>query len=92
MKLMKRILAIVCTFVMIISMATGVNAVETTTATTSEKGKITINNAIAGEEYKAYKILTLESYNETAKAYSYKRTSDKWAQFINERTDFFKAD
>ena len=92
MKLMKRILAIVCTFVMIISMATGVNAVETTTAATSEKGKITINNAIAGEEYKAYKILTLESYNETAKAYSYKRTNDKWDQFINERRDFFKAD
>ena len=91
MKLMKRILAIVCTFVMIISMATGVNAVETTIAT-SEKGKITINNAIAGEEYKAYKILTLESYNETAKAYSYKRTNDKWDQFINERRDFFKAD
>lgn len=83
MKLMKRILAIVCTFVMIISMATGVNAVETTTAATSEKGKITINNAIAGEEYKAYKILTLESYSETAKAYSYKRTNDKWDQFIN---------
>lgn len=92
MKLMKRILAIVCTFVMIISMATGVNAVETTTAATSEKGKITINNAIAGEEYKAYKILTLESYSETAKAYSYKRTNDKWDQFINERRDFFKAD
>lgn len=92
MKLMKRILAIVCTFVMIISMATGVNAVNESTTATSEKGKITINNAIAGEEYKAYKILTLESYNETAKAYSYMRTSDKWAQFINERTDFFKSD
>lgn len=33
MKLMKRILAIVCTFVMIISMATGVNAVDDTSAT-----------------------------------------------------------
>lgn len=32
MKLMKRILAIVCTFVMIISMATGVNAVDNTSA------------------------------------------------------------
>lgn len=53
MKLMKRILAIICTFVMIISMATGVNAVEdssTTTTTTSERGKITVKNAIAGED------------------------------------------
>lgn len=92
MKLMKRILAIVCTFVMIISMATGVNAVETTaTTSTPETGKITINNAIAGEKYKAYKILTLDSYSETAKAYSYKKTNDQWAKFINERSDFFKT-
>lgn len=95
MKLMKRILAIVCTFVMIVSMATGVNAVNdsSTTATTgtTETGKITINNAIAGEKYKAYKILTLDSYNETAKAYSYKKTNDKWALFINERSDFFQT-
>ena len=94
MKLMKRILAIVCTFVMIVSMATGVNAVDessTTAATTgtTETGKITINNAIVGEKYKAYKILTLDSYNETAKAYSYKKTNDQWAKFINERSDFF---
>lgn len=94
MKLMKRILAIVCTFVMIISMATGVNAVDDTSATptaTSETGKITINNAIAGEKYKAYKILTLDSYNETAKAYSYKKTNDQWARLINERSDFFQT-
>lgn len=94
MKLMKRILAIICTFVMIISMATGVNAVDDTSATptaTSETGKITINNAIAGEKYKAYKILTLDSYNETAKAYSYKKTNDQWARFINERSDFFQT-
>lgn len=47
MKLMKRILAIVCTFVMIISMATGVNAVETTaTTSTPTKGSITLENAL----------------------------------------------
>lgn len=96
MKLMKRILAIVCTFVMIISMATGVNAVNessTTAATTgtTETGKITNNNAIVGEKYKAYKILTLDSYNETAKAYSYKKTNDQWVKFINERSDFFQT-
>ena len=39
MKLMKRILAIVCTFVMIISMATGVNAVENTSTTALQHQK-----------------------------------------------------
>uniref|UniRef100_UPI003D7813EF SpaH/EbpB family LPXTG-anchored major pilin n=1 Tax=Catenibacterium mitsuokai TaxID=100886 RepID=UPI003D7813EF len=85
MKLMKRILAIVCTFVMIISMATGVNAVETTTAATSEKGSITVKKAKAGETYKVYKILTLESYDKGNKAYSYVRNAapDKWHDFVD---------
>ena len=83
MKLMKRILAIVCTFVMIISMATGVNAVETTTATaTPTKGSITVTQASAGEVYKAYKILSLESYDETSGAYSYKKPGGDWDKFI----------
>ena len=86
MKLMKRILAIVCTFVMIISMATGVNAVDnmSTTATTgtTEKGSITLENAVVGDEYKIYKILSLESYIKD-KAYSYKRTGDAWDTFVN---------
>lgn len=75
MKLMKRILAIVCTFVMIISMATGVNAVNdtstTATAGTTEKGSITVTKANAGETYKVYKILTLESYDKANKAFEY---------------------
>lgn len=92
MKLMKRILAIVCTFVMIISMATGVNAVEntSTTAATQPKGSITLENAVVGDEYKVYKILTLESYVKD-KAYSYKRNGDGWDKFINstQGTQFF---
>lgn len=94
MKLMKRILAIVCTFVMIISMATGVNAVETTaTTSTPERGKITLTDAIAGEDYKIYKILSLESYDEAAKAYSYKKPGGKWDTFIDstEGQKFFES-
>lgn len=89
MKLMKRILAIVCTFVMIISMATGVNAVNdtstTATAGTTEKGSITVTKANAGETYKVYKILTLESYDKANKAYSYVRNAapDKWHDFVD---------
>ena len=94
MKLMKRILAIVCTFVMIISMATGVNAVETSaTTSTPERGKITLTDAIAGEDYKIYKILSLESYDETSGAYSYKKPGGKWDTFIDsdEGQKFFKS-
>lgn len=91
MKLMKRILAIVCTFVMIISMATGVNAVDNTSAATTAKpttGTITVTNAKAGEEYKVYKILSLESYEPSKDAYSYVRTGDKWDGFVNKATAY----
>lgn len=94
MKLMKRILAIVCTFVMIISMATGVNAVDNTSAAaaTQPKGSITLENAVVGDEYKVYKILTLESYVKD-KAYLYKRNGDGWDKFINstQGTQFFES-
>lgn len=94
MKLMKRILAIVCTFVMIISMATGVNAVDNTSAAaaTQPKGSITLENAVVGDEYKVYKILTLESYVKD-KAYSYKKNGDGWDKFINstQGTQFFES-
>lgn len=96
MKLMKRILAIVCIFVMIISMATGVNAVDdksnTATPATTETGSITLENAVAGDEYKVYKILTLESYVKDT-AYSYKRNNDKWDNFIvgNQGKQFFET-
>lgn len=80
MKLMKKILAIVCTFVMIISMATGVNAVEPSATTAT--GSITLKGAVAGDTYKVYKILSLESYDKTN--YSYKKTGDKWDEFFSE--------
>lgn len=95
MKLMKRILAIVCTFVMIISMATGVNAVDdaasstTATAGTTEKGSITVKNAAPNETYKAYKILSLESYDENVDAYSYKKPGGDWNKFIDSNMDKF---
>lgn len=95
MKLIKRILAIVCTFVMIISMATGVNAVENpSTATTgeTETGSITIENANKGEKYRIYKILTLESYDKKKELYSYTKNANgnPWNNFIDtkEAKDF----
>lgn len=90
MKLMKRILAIVCTFVMIISMATGVNAVEKPAKVPAKPttGTITVTNAKAGETYKVYKILSLESYDDSIGAYSYVKTGDKWDGFVNSATDY----
>lgn len=90
MKLMKRILAIVCTFVMIISMATGVNAVEPSKAPAQTKGTITVTKAKAGETYKIYKILTLEIYDDSKKAYSYVKNpvGDKWNDFVNNSRDY----
>lgn len=95
MKLMKRILAIVCTFVMIISMATGVNAVDNTSAAATPKpttGTITVTNAKAGETYKVYKILSLESYDDSKKAYSYVKNpvGDKWNNFVNNSRDYLE--
>ena len=95
MKLMKRILAIVCTFVMIISMATGVNAVDdksTTATSTPERGKITVTQAISGEDYKIYKLLSLESYDKSSGAYSYKKPGGDWNNYIeNEGQQFFQS-
>lgn len=94
MKLMKRILAIVCTFVMIISMATGVNAVEKPAKVPAKPttGTITVTNAKAGETYKVYKILSLESYDDSKKAYSYVKNpvGDKWNDFVNKSRDYLE--
>lgn len=46
------------------------------------RGTITITNAIPGQEYKLYEIFQLESYNNTAHAYSYKLVSDGWTPFF----------
>lgn len=92
MKLMKRILAIVCTFVMIISMATGVNAVNQPSKAPAKPttGTITVTNAKVGEEYKVYKILSLESYDDSKKAYSYVKnpSGDKWNDFVENSKDY----
>lgn len=46
------------------------------------KGNITIDNAVKDQTYKIYRILELESFDETAKAYSYK-VAIKWKGFID---------
>ena len=86
MKLIKKIAAIMFAFMMVVSMSCNVKADEGTTATT-EKGTITINNAIPEQTYTIYKILDLESYSpkevngkETGN-FAYKPSSE-WKSFI----------
>ena len=75
MKLIKKITAIMFAFMMVVSMGCNVNAQET--------GKITIDPANPNEEYNVYRILKLESYDETNKLYSYTKTGDEWDGFID---------
>ena len=60
MKVIKKITAIMLSIMMVLGMCSVVGAAE---AGTEGTGTITINNAIVGQDYKIYKILTLESYD-----------------------------
>lgn len=85
MKLIKKIAAIMFAFMMVVSMSCNVKADEGTT--TTEKGTITINNAIPEQTYTIYKILDLESYRtnvvegEEKGNFAYKPSSE-WVNFI----------
>lgn len=79
MKVIKKITAIMLSIMMVLGMSSVVSA-EGTTGT----GKITINNAVVGQTYNIYKILDLESYNDTTGNYAYKPATDKWKEFLNE--------
>ena len=94
MKLIKKIAAIMFAFMMVFSLSTNVKADDSNEGTQSTVGSITINNAIPGHEYKLYKILILESYNNTNAAYSYKVT-DTWRNFLentNQGGKYFTED
>ena len=91
MKLIKKIAAIMFALMMVVSMSSNVKADEGTT--TTEKGKIIINNAVNGQTYTIYKLLDLESYepkkNEQGEEignYSYKPNKD-WNSFISTAKD-----
>ena len=87
MKIIKKIAAIMLSVMMVLGMCSVVGAEGTGT---SETGTITIDNAIVGQDYKIYKILTLESYvsekdtegNEIG-SYSYK-PAQGWDTFFGE--------
>ena len=91
MKIIKKIAAIMLSVMMVLGMCSVVGAEGTgATSGTGTSGSITIKKAAPGETYKIYRILDLESYNETTGNYAYKLRTDKasgseksWSDFIN---------
>lgn len=82
MKLIKKMLAIMFAFMMVLGMGTNVKAEETgeTQSVQSVSGSITINNAVIGQTYSIYKILELESFS--GDNHSYKPASEEWKNFL----------
>ena len=83
MRLMKKLLTILFAFMMVFATTSMVfadePAVPTEGSSSTDKGTITITNAIKDQEYKVYKIFDLDSYSGTN--YSYKVVSE-WKDFF----------
>lgn len=83
MKYMKKFIALIAVLTLALTMAVPAFAESGTAA--SNNGTITIDNAVTGTTYKAYRIFDLESYDTGKNAYSYKLNT-KWKDFPEYRT------
>lgn len=83
MKHTKKLVSLLLTLVMVLSMSVNVFAAE---KNSDEKGSITIENAVEGQTYSIYRLMDLESYSKD-KAYSYKAT-EKWEEWLKTQTDY----
>lgn len=77
MKYMKKFMALLAVLTLALTMAVPAFA---ESGTASSTGMITIDNAVTGTTYKAYRIFDLESYDTGKNAYSYKLSS-AWSGF-----------
>lgn len=84
-KAIKKLLAALLAVAMLCAMAVPAFA-----ASSSNDGKITINNAVSGQTYTIYRILELE-YDQTNNAYRYTAVA-AWNTFINTRSSDLKVD
>ena len=74
---MKKLMTLLAVLTLALAMAVPAFA---ESGTASSTGMITIDNAVKGTTYKAYRIFDLESYDTNKDAYSYK-LSTKWENF-----------
>lgn len=77
MKYMKKLLTLLAVLTLALAMAVPAFAAS---GTASSTGTITIDNAVTGTTYKAYRIFDLESYDTNKDVYSYKLNT-KWNDF-----------
>ena len=90
-KAMKKLMAALLAVAMVCAMAIPAWADGGVTHnSSSEDGKITINNAVTGQTYKIYRILDLQ-YNKTANSFRYVKNT-KWGTFVDEQTDHLTVD
>ena len=87
---MKKLMAALLAVAMVCAMAIPAWAAEGATHSSSEDGKITIQNAVANQTYKIYRILDLQ-YNDTAKSFRYVK-NDKWGAFVEGQTTYLSVD
>lgn len=90
MKIIKKIAAIMLSVMMVLGMCSVVGAAGTgtTSGTSADKGKITIENPIQGQTYTIYQILELESFSDKTTEpntgnYAYK-VAKGWDEFLTD--------
>ena len=88
MKHTKKLFSVLLTLVMALALTIPAFATQEGTLT---GGSITINDAVAGQTYKAYQILYLESYNTESGAYAYKANS-AWETWLKTQTTYVSFD
>ena len=81
MKKAKRLASVIMALMLVLGMSV------TSFAESSGTGTITVNDAVAGQEYTIYQILELESYNDAAGAYSYK-ANGVWESWLKTQTKY----
>lgn len=90
-KAMKKLMAALLAVAMVCAMAIPAWADGGVTHNSSSvDGKITINNAVANQTYKIYRILDLQ-YNGTANSFRYVKNT-KWGTFVDEQTAYLAVD
>lgn len=87
MKHTKKLVSLLLTLVMVLSMSVNVFAAENGSA---GKGSITIENAVEDQTYSIYRLMDLESYSKN-EAYSYK-AAEKWEAWLKTQTTYVSFD